>query len=83
MRSGIHPDYHPVVFRDASTGDAFLTRSTVTSDATVTWTDGQTHPLVVVDVTSASHPFWTGQARVMDTEGQIEKFRRRYGTRSR
>ena len=49
----------------------------------MTWTDGQTHPLVVVDVTSASHPFWTGQARVMDTEGQIEKFRRRYGTRSR
>ena len=83
MRSGIHPDYHPVVFRDASTGDAFLTRSTVTGDATVTWSDGQTYPLVVVDVTSASHPFWTGQARVMDTEGQIEKFRRRYGTRSR
>ena len=83
MRSGIHPDYHPVVFRDASTGDAFLTRSTVTSDATVAWSDGQTYPVVVVDVTSASHPFWTGQARVMDTEGQIEKFRRRYGTRSR
>ncbi|WP_111768042.1 type B 50S ribosomal protein L31 [Nakamurella deserti] len=83
MRSGIHPDYHPVVFRDASTGDAFLTRSTVTSDATVTWSDGRTYPLVVVDVTSASHPFWTGQARVLDTEGQIEKFRRRYGTRSR
>lgn len=83
MKTGIHPDYHPVVFRDASTGDAFLTRSTVNGDTTVEWSDGNTYPLVVVDVSSSSHPFWTGQARVMDTEGQIEKFRRRYGTRSR
>ena len=79
MKTGVHPDYHPVVFRDASTGDAFLTRSTATSDQTVQWSDGQVYPLLVVDVSSASHPFWTGTARIMDAEGQIEKFNRRYG----
>ncbi|WP_420121852.1 type B 50S ribosomal protein L31 [Nakamurella sp.] len=83
MRKGIHPPYHPVVFRDASTGDEFLTRSTATSPVTITWTDGRTYPLITVDVTSASHPFWTGEHRVMDTAGQVEKFQRRYGTRVR
>lgn len=83
MKSGIHPDYHPVVFRDSSTGDAFLTRSTVRSSAVTEWTDGKTYPLVNVDVSSSSHPFWTGQARVVDSAGQIEKFRRRYGQRVR
>ncbi|WP_395728442.1 type B 50S ribosomal protein L31 [Nakamurella sp.] len=83
MRKGIHPPYHPVVFRDASTGDEFLTRSTATSTVTTTWTDGRTYPLITVDVTSASHPFWTGEHRVMDTAGQVEKFRQRYGTRVR
>ncbi|WP_132992989.1 type B 50S ribosomal protein L31 [Gordonia zhaorongruii] len=81
MKTGIHPDYRPVVFRDAATGAQFLTRSTATSEATVEWTDGHTYPLIVVDVTSDSHPFWTGAQRVMDTEGRVEKFRRRYGTR--
>ncbi|MBM9469327.1 type B 50S ribosomal protein L31 [Nakamurella leprariae] len=83
MKPGIHPDYHPVVFRDASTGDEFLTRSTATSTATITWSDGNEYPLIVVDVTSASHPFWTGAARVMDSEGRVERFHRRYGRRSR
>lgn len=83
MKTGVHPDYHPVVFRDASTGDAFLTRSTATSDLTVQWSDGRVYPLLVVDVSSASHPFWTGTARIMDAEGQIEKFNRRYGKRVR
>lgn len=83
MKHGIHPDYHPVVFRDASTGDSFLTRSTATASATVEWTDGKTYPLIVLDVTSASHPYWTGTARLLDTEGQVEKFRRRYGSRVR
>lgn len=83
MKSGIHPDYRPVVFRDASTGDSFLTRSTATATATVEWPDGRTYPLIVLDVTSASHPFWTGTARLLDTEGQVEKFRRRYGSRVR
>lgn len=81
MKPGIHPDYHPVVFQDRSTGDAFLTRSTITSDRTVEWTNGHTYPLVIVDISSYSHPFWTGTRRIMDTAGQVEKFRKRYGHR--
>ncbi len=83
MKSGIHPDYHPVVFRDASTGDQFLTRSTATGSSTVQWSDGRSYPLIVVDVSSSSHPFWTGNARIVDAEGQVDQFRRRYGTRTR
>ncbi|NLE82878.1 MAG: type B 50S ribosomal protein L31 [Rhodococcus sp.] len=83
MKNGIHPDYHPVVFQDATTGSVFLTRSTLTSDRTVEWPDGNTYPLVVVDVTSESHPFWTGTARVLDAQGRVEKFERKYGKRQR
>ena len=83
MKPGIHPDYHPVVFQDSSTGNKFLTRSTVTSARETEWTDGNTYPLIVVDVSSESHPFWTGAARVMDTQGRVEKFEKRYGRRSR
>ncbi|APU16253.1 MULTISPECIES: type B 50S ribosomal protein L31 [Actinoalloteichus] len=83
MKKDIHPDYHPVVFRDSSTGDAFLTRSTITSERTVEWSDGNTYPLVIVDVSSSSHPFWTGTQRLVDTAGRVEKFRRRYGERAR
>lgn len=81
MKPGIHPDYHPVVFQDTSTGDAFLTRSTIGSERTIEWGDGHVYPLVLVDVSSWSHPFWTGTRRVMDTAGQVEKFLRRYGQR--
>ncbi|MEU4417803.1 type B 50S ribosomal protein L31 [Nocardia salmonicida] len=83
MKPGIHPDYHPVVFEDASTGKQFLTRSTANSDRTIEWTDGNTYPLMTVDVTSDSHPFWTGTARNLDTQGRVEKFERKYGKRSR
>ncbi|MFI5509866.1 type B 50S ribosomal protein L31 [Mycobacterium sp. NPDC051804] len=82
MKPDIHPDYHPVVFQDATTGDAFLTRSTLTSERTVEWEDGRTYPLVVVDISASSHPFWTGSRRHIDTAGQVEKFRRRYGSRA-
>ena len=78
MRKGIHPDYHPVVFRDPNAGVAFLTRSTITSDKTIEWTDGATYPVVDVDVSSASHPFYTGRTRVLDTAGRVERFKRRY-----
>lgn len=78
MKPDMHPDYHPVVFRDASTGTQFLTRSTVRSDKTVDWSDGNTYPLVVVEVSSDSHPFWTGEQRLLDTAGRVEKFKRRY-----
>ncbi|MFD6451938.1 type B 50S ribosomal protein L31, partial [Nocardia sp. NPDC060220] len=61
----------------------FLTRSTANSDRTIEWTDGNTYPLMLVDVTSDSHPFWTGTARNLDTQGRVEKFERKYGKRSR
>ena len=82
MKPGIHPDYQPVVFRDRTTGTSFLTRSTATSTQTVTWDDGNTYPLIVVDISADSHPFWTGNQRVLDTQGRVEKFRRRYGSRT-
>ena len=83
MRPGIHPDYRPIVFRDKSAGFAFLTRSTMTSAETIEWEDGNTYPVVDVEVSSASHPFWTGQGRILDTDGRVEKFERRYGKRAR
>ncbi len=81
MKSGIHPPYGPVVFRDRSADFAFLTRSTVTSDKTVQWEDGNTYPVVDVEVSSASHPFYTGNQRVLDTAGRVERFERRFGRR--
>jgi large subunit ribosomal protein L31 len=83
MRPTIHPAYGPVVYQDRSTGQAFLTRSTASSAETITWEDGNTYPLIRVDITAYSHPFWTGAQRVLDSAGQVEKFRRRYGGRSR
>lgn len=79
MKPGIHPDYRPVVFRDRAAGFAFLTRSTMTGAKTVVWEDGSTYPVVDVEISSASHPFHTGSARVVDTAGRVERFRRRYG----
>ncbi|MEV6329938.1 type B 50S ribosomal protein L31 [Streptomyces sp. NPDC051909] len=81
MKPGIHPAYEPVVFRDSASGTAFLTRSTMTGDKTVEWEDGHTYPVVDVEISSASHPFYTGTARVLDTAGRVEKFQRRYGAR--
>ncbi|MBM7824346.1 large subunit ribosomal protein L31 [Arcanobacterium pluranimalium] len=79
MKPNIHPDYHPVVFRDRSADFAFLTRSTATSDRTIEWEDGNTYPVIDVEVSSQSHPFWTGKGRIVDTAGRVEKFQRRYG----
>ena len=83
MKQGIHPAYRPVVFRDRSADFAFLTRSTATSERTITWTDGNTYPVVDVEVSSASHPFYTGQGRVLDTAGRVEQFCRRYGDKAK
>ena len=83
MNQGIHPDYHRVVFRDRSAGFAFLTRSTATSERTIAWEDGNTYPVVDVEISSASHPFYTGQARVLDSAGRVEQFRRRYGDKAK
>ena len=78
MKPDIHPTYRPVVFRDRTADFAFLTRSTATSDKTVEWDDGNTYPVIDVDLSSASHPFWTGKNRVLDTEGRVERFRAKY-----
>jgi large subunit ribosomal protein L31 len=78
MKSGIHPEYHPVVYRDRTADYAFLTRSTATSARTVEWTDGNTYPVIDVQISAASHPFWTGRSRVLDTAGRVEKFRAKY-----
>ncbi len=67
MRPGIHPSYQPIVFRDKSADFAFLTRSTLTSSETIEWEDGNTYPVYDVEVSSASHPFWTGQGKILDT----------------
>ncbi|GAA3970021.1 type B 50S ribosomal protein L31 [Streptomyces sp. NPDC054844] len=81
MRKGIHPEYRPVVFRDRAADYAFLTRSTMTSERTIEWEDGRTYPVVDVEISNVSHPFYTGTARVLDTAGRVERFERRYGKR--
>jgi large subunit ribosomal protein L31 len=78
MKAGIHPDYREVVFQDVTTDFKFLTRSTLSSKETVKWEDGNEYPLIKIEVSSASHPFYTGQHKVMDTSGRIDKFKRRY-----
>ncbi|MFC9432094.1 MULTISPECIES: type B 50S ribosomal protein L31 [unclassified Streptomyces] len=79
MKPRIHPVSRPVVFRDRAGGVAFLTRSTADSDQRVEWEDGNTYPVVDVEISSASHPFYTGKGRVVDTAGRVERFERRYG----
>lgn len=78
MKKGIHPEYRPVVFQDASANFSFLTRSTVKTNQTIKWTDGQTYPLVALDISSASHPFFTGKMKFVDTTGRVEKFQKKY-----
>lgn len=81
MRKGIHPEYRAVVFRDRAGDFAFLGASTLRGTDTIEW-EGETYPVVDVEISSASHPFWTGRGRVLDAEGRVEKFNRRYGARS-
>ncbi len=78
MKEGIHPNYRPVVFRDASSGFAILTRSTIRTNQTTAWEDGNTYPLVTVDVSSASHPFYTGTQKFVDTAGRVDKFNKKF-----
>ena len=78
MKTGIHPDYRDVVFQDVTTDFSFLTRSTLGSKETIKWEDGNEYPLVKVDISSASHPFYTGQNKILDTGGRVDKFRQRY-----
>lgn len=78
MKKDIHPhNYRPVIFEDSSNGEKFLIGSTIQTTATGTWEDGTEYPLVLVDVSSSSHPFYTGQEKVMDTAGRVERFKAR------
>lgn len=78
MKKDIHPEYRPVVFKDVSTGYAFLTRSSVSTKGTIKWEDGKKYPLLTMEISSASHPFYTGTQRLLDTAGRVERFERRY-----
>jgi large subunit ribosomal protein L31 len=78
MKKGIHPDYREVVFWDQSSDFKFLTRSTLHTKETTKWTDGKDYPLIKVEVSSASHPFFTGKKMFLDTAGRVEKFQKKY-----
>jgi len=79
MKQDIHPNYRPVVFKDMGSGFAFLSRSTVKTQDTIEWEDGNSYPLVKLEVSSDTHPFYTGKQNIMDATGKVERFRRRYG----
>ena len=79
MKDGIHPQFREVVFRDVSNNWEMLTKSTAKSKETVKWKDGKEYPLVTVEISSQSHPFYTGKQRLIDTEGRAEKFMKKYG----
>jgi len=79
MKKNLHPtDYRSVVFQDESAGFAFLTQSTAQTDDTIKWEDGNTYPLVKLLVSSASHPFFTGEEKIIDTEGRVDRFKARF-----
>jgi large subunit ribosomal protein L31 len=78
MKKGIHPTYRPVVFLDAAANYSFLTCSTVKCDQTIKWEDGQEYPLHRVEISSASHPFFTGKMKFVDATGRVEKFQKKF-----
>ncbi len=79
MKDDIHPNYRDVVFQDVTSDFKILTRSTMATKETVKWEDGNEYPLVKIEISSASHPFYTGKHKVIDTSGRIDKFRKRFG----
>lgn len=78
MKADIHPQYRDVVFQDVTANFAILTRSTLSSKETIKWEDGNEYPLLKVEISSASHPFYTGKQKLVDTSGRVDKFRKRY-----
>lgn len=78
MKKDIHPEYKPVVFHDTQSDFKFMTKSTMSSDDKIKWEDGNEYPLIKIEVSSASHPFYTGKKIFVDTAGRVEKFNRRY-----
>jgi len=81
MKKNIHPDYDYVVFRDGSCGKTFRIRSTCKPSETIVWEDGKTYPLYNLDVSSASHPAYTGEQRKVSSEGRVARFKQRFGNR--
>jgi large subunit ribosomal protein L31 len=79
MKDGIHPAYREVVFQDIGADFSFLTRSTIAARDTIKWTDGKEYPLVKIEVSSKSHPFYTGKQMILDTAGRVYKLRKKYG----
>lgn len=78
MKKGIHPEYNYVVFKDASSDFAVLTKSTKTSEDKIKWTDGNEYPLITVEISSGSHPFYTGKEKSYEKEGRVERFMKKY-----
>ncbi len=78
MKKGIHPNYRPVVFQDSSADYTILTKSTIQTEDSIKWEDGNTYPLVKLEISSASHPFFTGKQKLLDTAGRVEKFKKKY-----
>ena len=79
MKTGIHPtNYRPVVFQDDQAGFAFLTQSTAQTNDEIKWEDGNTYPLVKIHISSKSHPFFTGEEKIIDTEGRVDRFKARF-----
>ena len=83
MRKDIHPEYREVLFHDKSVDVYFLVPSTLKTDETKEWEDGKTYPYCVLDISSASHPFYTGKHKLVDTGGRVDKFRKRFGNKSK
>jgi large subunit ribosomal protein L31 len=83
MKKGIHPNYRPVVFQDSSADFTILTKSTIQTEDSIKWEDGNTYPLVKLEISSASHPFFTGKQKLLDTAGRVEKFKRKYAKKAK
>jgi len=79
MKADIHPNYREVIFQDLSSDLMFKTRSTIETKETIKWEDGNEYPLVKVEVSSESHPFYTGKHKMLDSGGRVDKFKKRYG----
>lgn len=83
MKEGIHPNYREVIFKDISSDFAFKSRSTSNTKDTIVWEDGVEYPLIKLDVSSDTHPFFTGKERLVDSAGRVDKFLTRYGDRKK
>lgn len=79
MKQGIHPEYREVVFHDTSVDEYFIIGSTLKTDRTIEWEDGKTYPYYTLDISSKSHPFYTGKQQIAQSEGRIANFNRRFG----